>query len=83
MKNNETEFANQDEEISKGMDYKAKWGALKDRIEDEIAFIRESAPKFFDETFDPQGFLWVKTMAGRAEFYAEILEIMEGLEKRK
>ena len=35
MTNNETEFANQDEEISKGMDYKWMWEQLKEFIEEK------------------------------------------------
>ena len=35
MTNNETEFANQDEEISKGMDYKWMWEQLREFIEEK------------------------------------------------
>ena len=48
MTNNETEFANQDEEISKGMDYKEMWNKLKNRVD----HLRHVYKKLSDNTVE-------------------------------
>ena len=45
---NETEFANQDEEISKGMDYKKMWNKLKNRVD----HLRHVYKKLSDNTVE-------------------------------
>ena len=73
MKNNETEFANQDEEISKGMDYKQAWEGLKKVLQEEVVRIYKASETEKDENDKAVDLITVNA-------YVTIYELLERIE---
>ena len=74
--NNETEFANQDEEIS----YKGMWLSLKSYLTQDVERAKEAIPLWLDD--DKNNGLWAcQELIDRARYYKEVLGEAERLER--
>ena len=77
MKNNETEFANQDEEISKGMDYKALWDGLHEDAKEDLEIKRGKLECYLRENNYDE----VIILAGVLKGIEAVIDTMDWLEE--
>ena len=77
MKNNETEFANQDEEISKGMDYKDLWDSLREDAKEDLEIKRGWLERYMRENNYDE----VIMLAGVLKGTEAVIDTMDWLEE--
>ena len=77
MKTNETEFANQDEEISKGMDYKDLWDSLREDAKEDLGIKRGWLERYMRENNYDE----VIMLAGVLKGTEAVIDTMDWLEE--
>ena len=77
MNQNETEFANQDEEISKGMDYKDLWDSLREDAKEDLEIKRDRLERYLHENNYDE----VIMLAGVLKGIEAVIDTMDWLEE--
>ena len=77
MKENETEIANQDEEISKGMDYKDLWDSLREDAKEDLEIKRGRLERYMRENNYDE----VIMLAGVLKGIEAVIDTMDWLEE--
>ena len=74
---NETEFANQDEEISNGMDYKDLWDSLREDAKEDLEIKRGRLERYMRENNYDE----VIMLAGVLKGIEAVIDTMDWLEE--